>query len=199
MEILRRLSLCIFLISFISTPAFGWIKIFEKNGVIYIKGVGETKFEKPKNFKILEKKADFYAKKYGIPVKLFRALIKAESNFNPRAVSKKGALGLCQLMPETAKELGVKNPFDPDENLNAGALLLSRLYKKYKDWRLALAAYNAGEGAVDRYGGIPPYRETISYVKNISREYRNQGKSNRRYRIVLKRKGNVIVISQKFE
>jgi soluble lytic murein transglycosylase-like protein len=199
MEILRRLSLCIFLISFISTPAFGWIKIFEKNGVIYIKGVGETKFEKPKNSKILEKKADFYAKKYGIPVKLFRALIKAESNFNPRAVSKKGALGLCQLMPETAKELGVKNPFDPDENLNAGALLLSRLYKKYKDWRLALAAYNAGEGAVDRYGGIPPYRETISYVKNISREYRNQGKSNRRYRIVLKRKGNVIVISQKFE
>jgi soluble lytic murein transglycosylase-like protein len=199
MEILRRLNLCIFLISFISTPAFGWIKIFEKNGVIYIKGVGETKFEKPKNFKILEKKADFYAKKYGIPVKLFRALIKAESNFNPRAVSKKGALGLCQLMPETAKELGVKNPFDPDENLNAGALLLSRLYKKYKDWRLALAAYNAGEGAVDRYGGIPPYRETISYVKNISREYRNQGKSNRRYRIVLKRKGNVIVISQKFE
>jgi soluble lytic murein transglycosylase-like protein len=199
MEILKRLNLCIFLISFISTPAFGWIKIFEKNGVIYIKGVGETKFEKPKNFKILEKKADFYAKKYGIPVKLFRALIKAESNFNPRAVSKKGALGLCQLMPETAKELGVKNPFDPDENLNAGALLLSRLYKKYKDWRLALAAYNAGEGAVDRYGGIPPYRETISYVKNISREYRNQGKSNRRYRIVLKRKGNVIVISQKFE
>ncbi|SMO40827.1 Transglycosylase SLT domain-containing protein [Balnearium lithotrophicum] len=199
MEILRRLSLCIFLISFISTPAFGWIRIFEKNGVIYIKGVGENKFEKPKNFKILEKKADFYAKKYGIPVKLFRALVKAESNFNPRAVSKKGALGLCQLMPETAKELGVKNPFDPDENLNAGALLLSRLYKKYRDWRLALAAYNAGEGVVDRYGGIPPYRETISYVKNISREYRNQGKSNRRYRIVLKREGNVIVISQKFE
>ncbi|WP_425456857.1 lytic transglycosylase domain-containing protein [Balnearium lithotrophicum] len=196
---MRRLSLCIFLISFISTPAFGWIRIFEKNGVIYIKGVGENKFEKPKNFKILEKKADFYAKKYGIPVKLFRALVKAESNFNPRAVSKKGALGLCQLMPETAKELGVKNPFDPDENLNAGALLLSRLYKKYRDWRLALAAYNAGEGVVDRYGGIPPYRETISYVKNISREYRNQGKSNRRYRIVLKREGNVIVISQKFE
>ncbi|RUM91764.1 MAG: lytic transglycosylase domain-containing protein [Thermovibrio sp.] len=199
MEILRGLSLCIFLISFISTPAFGWIRIFEKNGIIYIKGVGENKFEKPKNFKILEKKADFYAKKYGIPVKLFRALIKAESNFNPRAVSKKGALGLCQLMPETARELGVKNPFDPDENLNAGALLLSRLYKKYRDWRLALAAYNAGEGVVDRYGGIPPYRETRSYVKNISREYKNQEKSNRRYRIVLKRKGNVIVISQKFE
>ncbi|MEO2083709.1 MAG: lytic transglycosylase domain-containing protein, partial [Desulfurobacteriaceae bacterium] len=128
------------------------------------------------------------------PEKLFLELVKAESNFNPKAVSKKGAMGLCQLMPETARELGVKDPFDPDENLNAGAKFLSRLYRKYRNWEKALAAYNAGEGAVDRYGGVPPYRETTNYVKRIIEKVERK----KRYRLKISRRGNTVIISQEF-
>jgi len=197
MEILRKLFLCISLISLFSSQAFGWIRVYEKNGVIYIKGVGESRFKRPKNISDLRRKADYYAKKYGIPKRLFRALVRAESNFNPKAVSRKGALGLCQLMPETARKLGVKNPFDPDENLNAGAKLLKRLYEKYGNWRLALAAYNAGEGAVDRYGDVPPFRETQLYVRKIAGKFKEV--ERKRYRIVIVKRGNTIVITQRFE
>jgi len=148
---LRKLTLCIFLSSFLFSPkAFGWIKVYEKDGVIYIKGTGEKRFKRPKNAKTIKEKVKFYARKYGLPERLFTELVRAESNFNPRAVSPKGAMGLCQLMPQTAKRFGVKDPFDPDENLNAGARYLRELYNRYRDWKLALAAYNAGEGAVEK-------------------------------------------------
>ncbi len=200
METLKKLTLCIFLTNaLLAPPSFGWIKVYEKNGVIYIIGEGEKIFKKPDRRKLtsIKEKVKFYAKKYGIPEKLFLNLVKAESNFNPKAVSPKGAKGLCQLMPETAKEFGVKNVFDIDENLDAGARYLKQLYKKYRSWKLALAAYNAGSKTVDRYGGIPPYRETRNYVKKVL-----SGKSwkthSRKYRIVMKKKGDTILIMQQF-
>ncbi|WP_299933552.1 lytic transglycosylase domain-containing protein [uncultured Pelagimonas sp.] len=106
------------------------------------------------------------ARKHGIPEDLFLRLVKQESNFNPNAKSHAGAIGLAQLMPATAKSLGV-NPKDPKQNLEGGARYLKMQYKKFKSWRLALAAYNAGPGAVTKYGGVPPYRETKNYVKKI--------------------------------
>ena len=198
MEMLKKLKLCILLVSLFPLTSYGWIRIFEKNGVIYIKGSGESEFQRPKNLNAILEKVDYYARKYGIPKKLFRALVRAESNFNPKAVSKKGALGLCQLMPQTAKQLKVKNPFDPDENLNAGAMLLKKLYLKYKSWKLALAAYNAGEGAVERFKGVPPYKETKTYISKILSSFNPQTDS-KNYKIVIVRKGNTIVITQKFE
>ncbi|WP_371154239.1 lytic transglycosylase domain-containing protein [Jannaschia sp. 2305UL9-9] len=106
------------------------------------------------------------ARRHGIPEDLFLRLIRQESGWNPRAVSHKGALGLAQLMPGTARQLGV-NPNDPKQNLEGGARYLAQQYRKFGSWRLALAAYNAGPGAVERHGGIPPYRETRNYVRVI--------------------------------
>lgn len=106
--------------------------------------------------------------KYGIDPAYVRAVIHAESHFNPKAVSKQGAQGLMQLMPATAKELGVKNSLIAEQNIAGGVKHLSRLLKKYNgDNKLASAAYNAGEGAVKRYNGIPPYKETQVYVKRV--------------------------------
>lgn len=108
------------------------------------------------------------ARTHGITEDLIRAVIHAESAFNPKAVSPKGARGLMQLMPPLAKEFGVKNSFDPYENIHAGSRFLAMLLRKYAgDLRLALAAYNAGPGAVDQYKGIPPYAETRDYVEKV--------------------------------
>ena len=106
------------------------------------------------------------ARRYNIPVDLFLAQINQESRFNPRAVSPAGAIGLGQIMPGTAKELGV-DPTDPMQNLEGSARYLSQQYNKFGDWGTALAAYNAGPGAVSKYGGIPPYKETQNYVRTI--------------------------------
>ncbi|WP_299663418.1 lytic transglycosylase domain-containing protein [uncultured Ruegeria sp.] len=106
------------------------------------------------------------ARKHNVPEELFLRLVQQESGWNPRAESHKGALGLAQLMPQTASLLGV-NPHDPLQNLEGGARYLSWQYRKFKSWRLALAAYNAGPKAVEKYGGIPPYKETQNYVKVI--------------------------------
>lgn len=111
--------------------------------------------------------AQAMARKYGIPEALFLRLVNQESRWNPSARSHKGAMGLAQLMPGTAKRLGV-NPRDPVQNLEGGARYLRLMYDKFGDWRLALAAYNAGPGAVQKYGGIPPYRETRNYVRIIA-------------------------------
>ncbi len=106
------------------------------------------------------------ARKHNVPEELFLRLVQQESGWNPSAKSHKGALGLAQLMPQTAQLLGV-NPHDPKQNLEGGARYLSWQYRKFKSWRLALAAYNAGPQAVEKHGGVPPYAETQNYVKVI--------------------------------
>ncbi len=109
---------------------------------------------------------DDLSRRHGVDRRLAHAVVRAESNYNPLAVSPKGAMGLMQLMPATADRYGVDDPFDPAQNLDAGLRHLRTLLGRY-DRSRALAAYNAGEGAVDRYGGVPPYRETQAYVRRI--------------------------------
>ncbi|MCI5072014.1 lytic transglycosylase domain-containing protein [bacterium] len=118
------------------------------------------------------------APKYNISVALAKAVIKAESNFDPMAVSKKGAQGLMQLMPKTAAQLQVKNSFDPEQNLRAGLKLLRTLLSQYQDMDHALAAYNAGTTAVNKYKGVPPYQETIDYIKKVRQYYTHFEASN---------------------
>jgi soluble lytic murein transglycosylase-like protein len=111
---------------------------------------------------------DRLAARYGVDLKLAQALVQVESNFEPRAVSLKGAAGLMQIMPSVAREYALEDPFDPEKNLDVGLRHLRGLLDLFKsDVKLALAAYNAGLGAVTRYGGVPPYRETQSYVQRI--------------------------------
>jgi soluble lytic murein transglycosylase-like protein len=112
------------------------------------------------------------SERYGVPLKLVSAVIRAESGFNPRAVSRTGAQGLMQLMPNTASILGVRNSFDPHENIDGGVRHLRALIERFPhSLPLAIAAYNAGERAVVQYGGIPPYPETQDYVSKVMRFY----------------------------
>lgn len=113
------------------------------------------------------------AAKYSVDADLITSVIAAESNFDPRAVSKRNARGLMQLLPETAVHLGVQNIFDPRENIEAGTRFLRELLQLYNnDLVLALAAYNAGSEQVQKYGRVPPFTETISYVRRVTRAYR---------------------------
>lgn len=105
--------------------------------------------------------------RHGVAEALLAAVLKAESNFNPYAVSPKGALGAMQIMPATGKELGLRNSFDPEENLDAGTSYLASLLREFPHMELALAAYNAGPAAVRRHGGLPPYEETRRYVARV--------------------------------
>lgn len=119
------------------------------------------------------------AKRYNVDADLITSVIAVESNFNPKAVSRKNARGLMQLLPETAARLGVQNIFDPQENIDAGTRYLRDLLQKYNnDLVLTLAAYNAGPDKVQQYGRVPPYAETVSYVRRVKRTY-EKSKSNR--------------------
>ena len=120
------------------------------------------------------------AARHNVDPNLVRAVVKVESNFNPNAVSRKGAMGLMQLMPSTARQLNVKNPFDPEQNVDAGVRHLKQLLESYGgDIKLTLAAYNAGAGAVARSSGVPRYAETQNYVRRITSLYYGGGAVSR--------------------
>ncbi len=113
------------------------------------------------------------SREFDVDSRLLKAMIKAESDFDPRAISRKGAMGLMQIMPENFKMLNLKNPFDPWQNIRAGAQYFKKLYERFNGkLALSLAAYNAGPTAVDRYRSIPPYQETEEYVHRVLRYYR---------------------------
>ncbi len=121
----------------------------------------------------IDQLVDQSAKAHDVDPLLVHSMIKVESNYDAQAVSPKGAQGLMQLTPSTAKMLGVKDSFDPGENIEGGVKYLKYLQGLYKDPQLALAAYNAGPGAVEKYKQIPPYPETQKYVNNVSKRYSN--------------------------
>jgi hypothetical protein len=143
--------------------------------VFLVEGAPAIRTTRPRGPSSLEPGAAYeplileHAARQAIRPELVRAVIQVESGFNPRARSPKGAMGLMQLMPATAAALGVRHPFDPEENIRGGTMYLRQLLDRYDgDERLALAAYNAGAGAVDRHGRtVPPYRETRDYVRKV--------------------------------
>lgn len=134
------------------------------NGSVSSASVGTAAFDRAELRKLVHE----VSTEHGVDPKLIDALVVIESGYNPKAVSRKGAMGLMQLMPETAERLDVDDPFNPAENIRGGVREFSRLVRRYSgNLQLALAAYNAGEGAVSRYRGVPPYAETRSYVAKI--------------------------------
>ncbi len=118
---------------------------------------------------------DRHARAEGLDPVLVRAVVQVESGYNPAAVSDKGAMGLMQLMPETARDLSVQRPFEPEENVRGGTTYLRELLDRFGRVDLALAAYNAGPSAVTQYGGIPPYPETVTYVRRVLSLWRGDG------------------------
>jgi soluble lytic murein transglycosylase-like protein len=130
--------------------------------------------EKPRHRQTAPQKAHYkklisdIATSHGMDPKVIKGIVQVESGYNPQALSSKGAMGLMQLMPETASAMGISNPWDPVQNITAGTKYFSRLLRRYQgDMMKALAAYNAGPTVVDTYGGIPPYQETKEYVKSV--------------------------------
>lgn len=163
------------------TPAAGTkAEVFTGKGNLYSRYSGRTRYSwhvgklHREKYNIMIKAA---AKRYSVDASLVKAVIHAESAFNPHAKSPKGAMGLMQLMPMTARELGVQNAYDPNQNILGGTKYLSRLLQKYSgDLKLGLAAYNAGPEAVAEYGGVPPYSETRTYVARVLRLFKEYQK-----------------------
>lgn len=177
-------SLCSIIITICfaaSTPANATVMEFKRDGTMTVyPAVDALSFKRHAKFVSPSIPADIPAdidsivemasEKYGVSADLIHAMIQTESDYDVFAVSNKGAMGLMQLMPETAKEYGVIDPFNAASNVDAGTNLMSSLLKKYNsDTRLALAAYNAGTGSVSKYNGIPPYKETIEYIGKIEK------------------------------
>jgi soluble lytic murein transglycosylase-like protein len=134
----------------------------------------------PELQKNIESAIQTASRKHGVDSNLIRAVIKQESNYNPTVTSTAGAQGLMQIMPETAKYLGVKNPWNIEQNINGGTLYLKEQINTFKNIPLALAAYNAGPNSVRKYGGIPPFRETQDYVKKVTDYFSSYTKQNLR-------------------
>ncbi|MCP5059783.1 MAG: lytic transglycosylase domain-containing protein [bacterium] len=171
--------------------AQGLYRYVDARGVVHFTNVDPTdaryrSFELPNSYKAAPrtKKASrrpvrtfdrvirTHSLEQGIPPALVKAVIHAESAFDPQAVSPKGAMGLMQLMPDTAKMLGVLQPFQAEDNIDGGVRYLARLHDRYGSWTHTLAAYNAGPTAVDRHRGVPPYAETREYVRRVLSYYR---------------------------
>ncbi len=140
-------------------------------GAVVGGGAGTLRFPKVRRSGPIVDLIKRHAKKHRTDPWLVYAVVEQESGFYNAAVSRKGARGLMQLMPETQQTFGVKNPFDPDKNIETGVRFLRAMLDKYGDTRLALAAYNAGPGVVDRCGGVPPIRETMTYVSRVMYRY----------------------------
>ncbi|HEY5659027.1 MAG TPA: transglycosylase SLT domain-containing protein [Myxococcota bacterium] len=160
----------------------------DENGVVHFTNVphGDTRYrplprspQRPQRVHAAPARYDYdpligqAAEEHRLPPALVKAVIAAESDFDPQAVSRAGAQGLMQLMPTTAAHLGVADPLEPRQNVHGGVSYLRSLLDRYGDLTRALAAYNAGPEAVDRYGGIPPYRETRAYVDRVLTYYRH--------------------------
>ena len=176
----------IFLFSPVLTVHGDIYRYIDENGVMHFTNTptsSNQKFklflrEKPKtSLRDSTKKYDDIianaSQQYGVSFPLLKAIIKAESGFNPRAVSKKGAKGLMQIMPQNFKLLGIEDPFDPAQNIHAGARYFKQMYDRFGKLALSLAAYNAGPDAVARYKTVPPYEETEEYVKRVLKFYYN--------------------------
>jgi soluble lytic murein transglycosylase len=189
-KILKLLTIFIVLFLLSASGAFADIyRYIDENGVMHFTNAPTSSSKEFKLF-IREGKRKsisswYYGNKYdalitkaserhGVAFPLLKAIIKAESDFDPQAVSKKGAMGLMQIMPQNFKLLGLKDPFDPKQNIDAGARYFRKMYDRF-DGKLALslAAYNAGPTAVDRYKTIPPYEETEEYVRRVLKYYYN--------------------------
>ncbi|TNF52235.1 DUF4124 domain-containing protein [bacterium] len=184
--------LIVFFLTGLSTTSADIYKFVDKQGVIHYSNVPDNQSNKKSLTKTSKytlhsgrkKPPDKHqrryrtiinttSEKYNIAPSLLKAVIEVESNWNSQAVSKKGAQGLMQLMPDTSKSLKVGNPFNPEENIDGGAKYLKSLLDKYNgDLSLALAAYNAGPNRIDKFGGVPPIPETQKYVKKVLGLYR---------------------------
>ena len=178
---LTALGIGIWLLPWITTPAAGEVKVVVRpDGSTYMYNVGDRSRAAPSpSVQVQRPEVDVeavisrYSRERRLDEDLVRAVILAESAFDERAVSHKGAMGLMQLMPETAGALAVTDPFDPEQNVRAGTRYLRQMLDAFSSVELALAAYNAGPEAVRRFGGIPPYRETVEYVEKVMRLYRD--------------------------
>jgi len=183
---IKILAACTIIITLLASGASADIyRYIDENGVMHFTNAPTSSSNEFKLY--LREKGTapswYYRKKYddliaeaaertGVSFPLLKAIIKAESDFDPQAVSKKGAMGLMQIMPQNFKLLGLKDPFDPTQNINAGARYFKQLYDRFNGkLALSLAAYNAGPKAVDRYKTIPPYEETEEYVRRVLRYY----------------------------